>query len=98
MRAEHRVGFVEHEQRAVARARVAASASTSAASPSIENTVSLTTTARRSPRAGEQRVEMVEVAVAVDRDVGAAQPAAVDDRRVVQLVGADEHVAVRRTS
>ena len=28
--------------------------------------------------------------MAVDRDVGAAQPAAVDDRRVVQLVGAHE--------
>ena len=34
---------------------------------------------------------MVDVAVAGDRDVGLRQPAAVDDRRVVELVGHDEH-------
>ena len=31
--------------------------------------------------------------MAVDGDVGAREAAAVDDRRVVQLVGADEHAA-----
>ena len=38
----------------------------------------------------QQRVERAEVAVPVDRDLAAGEPAAVDDRRVVELVRADE--------
>ena len=78
------------------RAHSSTSASTSATSPSIENTVSVTTSARRGAAVAQQRVEVVEVAVAVDGDVGAREPAAVDDRRVVELVGAHEHVRGRR--
>src|SRR5262249_61194264 len=40
---------------------------------------------------GEEALQVVEVPVAVDLDTGAAEPAAVDDGRVVELVGADEH-------
>ena len=52
---EHRVRLVEHEQRALAARTASTSASTSAASPSIENTVSLTTSARRRAAVAEQR-------------------------------------------
>ena len=79
-RAQHGVGLVEHEQR-VFLAQSSISASTSAASPSIENTVSLTTSARRPPcdRAGAC-AEVIEVAVAVHRRVGGAsrQPSMID--------------------
>src|SRR3712207_8755380 len=40
-------------------------------------------------------LEVLEVAVVVDERVGAGQPAAVDDARVVELVGED-HVALAR--
>ena len=55
--------------------------------------MSVTTTRRRAGRRLEQLVEVRDVGVAVDRDVGLRQPAAVDDARVVELVG--EHDVVR---
>ena len=73
------------------------SAPTGATSPSIENTESVTTSTRPGRR-GEQFVEMVEVAVSVDRDLRPAEPAAVDDRGVVQLVAQDGHVRAGRAS
>ena len=48
----------------------------------------------RTPRApvAQERREVVEIAVAIHRDIGpGSESAAVDDRRVVELVAADEH-------
>ncbi len=39
----------------------------------------------------QQRSEVIEVVVAVDRRLAPRQPASVDDRRVVQLIGAHQH-------
>ena len=69
--AEHRVRLVEHEQRAVVRAKLGELVDRRV-SPSIENTVSVTTIVRRPTRRRvvQQRVDVVDVAVAVDGDVG----------------------------
>ena len=62
-------------------------------SPSIENTPSVISSCRR-PSAllsSEQRVGVVGVLVLEHLDLGAREPRAVDDRRVVQPV-AHDHV------
>ena len=87
--AEHRVGLVE--RRAARRGRA----------QSVDEAVDVGDVAvhrehgvgddERAPavaRSREQRVERVEVAVRVHRDLGPGEAGAVDDRRVVQLVGA----------
>ena len=57
---------------------------------------------RRAPPAAvdvdEQLGQVVEVGVAVDPHLGPGQAGAVDDRRVVELVGQDRHVGARRAS
>ena len=96
-RPEHGVGLVEHEQRSVAGAASAAEAvEVGEVAVHREDGVG---DDERAPAAAprEQPVEVVEVGVAVDRDRRVREPATVDDRRVVQLVGAHEHVARRRS-
>ena len=66
-----------------------------ATSPSIENTESVTITRRSPAVAAQAPVEVLHVAVAVHDDLRARQPAAVDDRRVVELVRED-HIAATR--
>ncbi len=79
--------------RAPWRRQTAAMSATGATSPSMENTRSVTTMAG-SGGPGQQGLEVVDVAVAVDGDVGARQAGPVDDRGVVELVGADAHPGV----
>ena len=68
-----------------------------ATSPSIENTESVTISRPAAPSraavAAQAPLEVLDVAVAVDDDLGARQPAAVDDRGVVELVGEDRVAA-----
>ena len=90
------MGLVEHEQRAVAAADGGERRRRRAASPSIEKTVSVTTIDRAVEPSPRSCVEHVEVVVRPDGDVGAGQPGAVDDRRVVQLVADDAGAGGRR--
>ena len=81
------MGLVEDEQRTVAPGQPT-SPSRSAASPSIENTVSVTTTGRP-PAEAERGIQSVEVPVGVHGHPGPGQSAPVDDRGVVPRVGED---------
>ncbi len=74
--------------------REASSASScrGATSPSIENTPSVTISAPRPRALRDPPREVVDVAMVVDEHLGAREPAAVDDRRMVELVG-EHHFA-----
>ena len=92
MRAEDGVRLVDQEERAVLHGTESAISSTGAASPSMEKTVSVTTIVGVAGIHLQQRGEMRHVAVPVDRQLGARQPATVDDRGVVQLVREHPHL------
>ena len=87
VRAEHGVGLVEEEEGPVAPA--------GRGQPGERGHVAVHGEDRvgddhgRWPGPGQQRLEVVGVGVAVDGDLGPCQPAAVDDRGVVELVGED---------
>ena len=66
-------------------------------SPSIENSDLGDHDARDAPGCVDERaLERAEIAMRIDDDLGARQPAAVDDARVVELVG--EHDVARTDS
>ena len=69
--------------------------SSGATSPSIENTPSVTISAAAAVGVAQAPLEVVDVRVAVDERLRARQPAAVDDRGVVELVGEDDLAAPR---
>ena len=93
-RSEHRVRLVEHEQCVLLRAQARRARRRRRCRRPSRTRVSLTTSARRGAPIAQEGVQMVEVAVPVDGHVGGREPAPVDDRSVVQLVGADQHAAV----
>ena len=89
-RTEHGVGLVEHEQRAVPARTSPRASSSGATSPSIENTVSVTTIAGPSCARSSASTWSTSPWRAISTRA-ARQPAAVDDRGVVELVADDEH-------
>ncbi len=87
---EDRVGLVEDEQRAVVRADLDEAVDVGEVAVHREHGVAHH---ERAPAFGpvvEQRVERSQVAVREHRDLAAGEAGAVDDRRVVELVGAEE--------
>ena len=91
------VRLVDHRRaRRSARASSTISAS-GATSPSIEKTPSVTISAPRPLGLAQAPREVLDVAVVVDERLGPREPAAVDDRGVVELVGEDD-LAARRAS
>ena len=84
------VGLVDDDARVVARGRARRCSASGATSPSIEKTESVTISAAAAVGARRPQREVLEVAVVVDERLGPRQPAAVDDRGVVELVGEDD--------
>ena len=89
--------LVEHEQRAVARAHLGELVDRRDVAVHREHRLGDDDARARRVDAREELVDVRGVAVAVDRERRAREPAAVDDRRVVELVGAHEHVGPART-
>jgi hypothetical protein len=89
--AEHRVRVVEHEQRAVARAHLGQCLDRRDVAVHGEHGVA-DHDGPPSGSLGEEVAHVLGIGVAVHRDLGARHPAPVDDRGVVERVGAHEHV------
>ena len=95
--AEDGVGFIEQEQGAVAAAQGGDLLHRCRVAVHGEDRVGDHDGRACAGARVQQRGEMRHVAVAVDRQLGPGQPAAVDDRGVVQLVREDPHVGPPRT-
>ena len=91
---EHRVGFVEDEERPDAVRERGELLGVGDIAVHGEHGVRDDDDLATARAVGDRRVECFEVAVRIDRNVGVGQARAVDDRRVVELVRADQDTGI----